>query len=90
MHYSFDEVLDRLRTPSSEHRRLSSQDIENIRHTIATLLDAQIERSARELLIDIQKYGFEVASPQHLGTILGKDNKNRFTSRKGKWRLHKE
>ena len=86
----YDEVLNRLRIPSSEHRRLSSQDIENIRHSIATLLDAQIERSARELLIDIHKYGFEVTSPQHLGTILSKDKKNRFTTCKGKWRLHKE
>jgi predicted nucleic acid-binding Zn finger protein len=88
--YSFDEVLDRLRIPSSEHRRLSSQDIENIRQTIATLLDAPIERSAQELLIDIHKFGFEVTSPQHLGTILSKDKKNRFTPRKGKWHLHKE
>jgi predicted nucleic acid-binding Zn finger protein len=88
--HSYDEVLDRLRIPRSEHRRLPSQDIENIRHTIATLLDAQIERSARELIIDIHKYGFEVTSSQHLGTILSKDKKNRFSSRKGKWRLHKE
>ena len=87
---SYDEVLDRLRTPSSEHRRLSSQDIENIRHTVATLLNAPIERSARELIIDIYQYGFEVTSPQHLGIILSKDKKNRFTTCKGKWRLHKE
>ena len=88
--HSYDEVLDRLRIPSSEHRRLSSQDIENIRHTIAMLLDTPIERSARELIIDIHKYGFEVTSPQHLGTILSKDKTNRFTINKGRWRLHKE
>lgn len=88
--YCYDEVLARLRTPSSEYRRLSSQDIENIRNTIATLLDTQIERSARELIIDIHKYGFEVTSPQHLGTILSKDKQNRFMSCEGKWRLHKE
>ena len=88
--HSYDEVLDRLRMLGSEHRRLSSQDIEKIRHTIAKLLDTQIERSARELIIDIHKYGFEVTSPQHLGTILSKDRQNRFTTCKGKWRRHKE
>jgi predicted nucleic acid-binding Zn finger protein len=87
---SYEEVLDRFRMPRSEHQKLSSQDIENIRHTIATLLDANIERSARELTIDIHKYGFEVTSPQHLGTILSKDKKNRFKPHKGKWHLHKE
>lgn len=87
---SYEEVLDRFRIPRSEPQRLSSQDIENIRHTIATLLGANIERSARELTIDIHKYGYEVMSPQHLGTILSKDKKNRFKPHKGKWHLHKE
>ncbi len=86
----YDQVLNRLRMLSLEHRRLSSQDIENIRNSIAKILDTQIERSARELIIDIHKYGFEVTSPQHLGTILSKDKKNRFITCKGKWRLHKE
>jgi predicted nucleic acid-binding Zn finger protein len=87
---NFDELMDHLRTPSPEHRRLSSQDLENIRQTITTLLDATIERSARELITEIHRYGFEVKSPQHLGIILSKDKKNRFKAHKGKWYLHKE
>ena len=87
---SFEELMDCLRTPSTEHRRLSSQDIENIRQTITTLFDTKIERSARELITEIHRYGFEVKSPQHLGTILSKDKKNRFKAHKGKWYLHKE
>jgi predicted nucleic acid-binding Zn finger protein len=87
---SFEELMGCLRTPSTEHGRLSSQDIENIRQTITTLLDAKIERSARELITEIHRYGFEVKSPQHLGTILSKDKKNRFKAHKGKWYLHKE
>jgi predicted nucleic acid-binding Zn finger protein len=87
---NFEELMDLLRTPSPEHRRLSSQDIENIRQTITTLLDAKIERSARELITEIHRYGFEVKSPQHLGTILSKDKQNRFKAHNGKWYLHKE
>lgn len=87
---NYGEVVDHLRVPSSEHQRLSSQEIENIRRTIVTLLDAMIERSAHELITDLHRYGFEVKSPQHLGTILSKDKKKRFTTHKGKWLLHKE
>jgi len=83
----YPSLLSVLRTPAVEKRKLLSEEAENVRKLVETLLGTEDGVSARQLLIKIQVFGFEVLTPGHLAAILVADKKKRFKCRKGLWTL---
>ena len=83
----YPSLLSVLRTPAVEKRKLPAEEAENVRKLVETLLGAEDGVSARQLLIKIQVFGFEVLTPRHLAAILVADKKKRFKCRKGLWTL---
>lgn len=83
----YEAFLSILRKPAAERRRLLGEEVENVRKISETLLSKDGGRSARQLLLEIQAFGFEVHTPQHLAAILVADKKKRFKCERGKWRL---
>ena len=83
----YTTLLSILRTPPVEKRKLFAEETENVRKLVETLLGTEDGVSARELLIKIQVFGFEVLTPRHLAAILVADKKKRFKCKKGLWTL---
>jgi predicted nucleic acid-binding Zn finger protein len=83
----YTTLLSVLRTPAVEKRKLVAEEAENVRKLVETLLGTEDGVSARELLIKIQVFGFEVLTPRHLAAILVADKKKRFKCQKGLWTL---
>jgi len=83
----YPSLLSVLRTPAVEKRKLPAEEAENVRKLVETLLGTEDGVSARQLLIKIQVFGFEVLTPRHLAAILVADKKKRFKCRKGLWTL---
>lgn len=83
----YSTLLSVLRTPPVEKRKLVAEEAENVRKLVETLLSAEDDVSARQLLIKIQVFGFEVLTPRHLAAILVADKKKRFKCKKGLWTL---
>jgi predicted nucleic acid-binding Zn finger protein len=63
-------LLSVLRTPAVEKRKLLAEEVENVRKLVETLLRTEDDVSARQLLIKIQVFGFEVLTPRHLARQL--------------------
>jgi predicted nucleic acid-binding Zn finger protein len=83
----YSTLLSVLRTPPVEKRKLVAEEAENVRKLVETLLGTEDNVSARQLLIKIQVFGFEVLTPRHLAAILVADKKKRFKCKKGLWTL---
>ncbi len=83
----YTTLLSVLRTPPVEKRKLFAEEAENVRKLVETLLGTEDGVSARELLLKIQVFGFEVLTPRHLAAILVTDKKKRFKCKKGLWTL---
>ena len=83
----YPSLISVLRTPAVEKRKLLAEEAENVRKLVETLLGAEDGVSARQLLIKIQVFGFEVLTPRHLAAVLVADKKKRFKCRKGLWTL---
>jgi predicted nucleic acid-binding Zn finger protein len=83
----YSPLLSILRTPPVEKRKLVAEEAENVRKLVETLLGTEDNVSARQLLIKIQVFGFEVLTPRHLAAILVADKKKRFKCKKGLWTL---
>lgn len=83
----YPSLLSVLRTPAVEKRKLLAEEVENVRKLVETLLGTEDGVSARQLLIKIQVFGFEVLTPRHLAAVLVADKKKRFKCRKGLWTL---
>jgi len=83
----YSTLLSVLRTTAVEKRKLVAEEAENVRKLVETLLGTEDDVSARQLLIKIQVFGFEVLTPRHLAAILVADKKKRFKCKKGLWTL---
>jgi predicted nucleic acid-binding Zn finger protein len=84
----YSTLLAALRTSAVETRQFLPEEAETVRRLVASLLETEERASARQLLTNIQGFGFEVLTPRHLAAILVADKKKRFTCTKGLWTLH--
>ena len=83
----YSSLLSTFRTPAVEKRKLLFEEAENVRKLVVTLLGTEDDVSAKQLLIKIQVFGFEVLTPRHLAAVLVADKKKRFKCKKGLWTL---
>ena len=83
----YSSLLSTFRTPVVEKRKLLFEEAENVRKLVVTLLGTEDDVSAKQLLIKIQDFGFEVLTPRHLAAVLVADKKKRFKCKKGLWTL---
>lgn len=81
----YEALMSVLRESAAEDRKLPVEEAENVRGIVKTILSEGGGLSAKQLVLEVQAFGFEVQTPQHLAAILVTDKKKRFKCEEGKW-----